>query len=111
MKRRVDEVNVGELLLRRVRLEVDAAGFDPMDRMYLDKLVVSFGGGPVGIDTLASALGEQRDTLEDVYEPYLIQQGYVARTPRGRVAMARAWLHLGLPGPPRGEAEPQGSLF
>ena len=92
-------------------LEVDAAGFDPMDRMYLDKLVVSFGGGPVGIDTLASALGEQRDTLEDVYEPYLIQQGYVARTPRGRVAMARAWLHLGLAAPVRADGEPQGSLF
>jgi len=93
-------------------LEVDAAGFDPMDRSYLQKLVISFGGGPVGIDTLASALGEQRDTLEDVYEPFLIQQGFVARTPRGRVAMPRAWEHLGLPTPTRGDPDdPQQRLL
>lgn len=77
-------------------LEVDSKGFDPMDRAYLATLVQTFGGGPVGIETIASALSEQRDTLEDVYEPYLIQQGFVARTPRGRVALDKAWLHLGL---------------
>jgi len=77
-------------------LEVDSKGFDPMDRAYLTTLVQTFGGGPVGIETIASALSEQRDTLEDVYEPYLIQQGFVARTPRGRVALDKAWLHLGL---------------
>ena len=86
-------------------LEVDSAGFDPMDRSYLQRLVVTFGGGPVGIETLASALSEQRDTLEDVYEPYLIQQGYVARTPRGRVALARAYEHLGLPPLQRSEGD------
>jgi len=86
-------------------LEVDSAGFDPMDRSYLNRLVVTFGGGPVGIETIASALSEQRDTLEDVYEPYLIQQGYIARTPRGRIALARAYEHLGLPPLQRGEPE------
>lgn len=86
-------------------LEVDSAGFDPMDRSYLQRLVVTFGGGPVGIETMASALSEQRDTLEDVYEPYLIQQGYVARTPRGRVALARAYEHLGLPPLQRGDGD------
>ncbi len=82
-------------------LEVDAAGFDPTDRAYLHKLIDQFGGGPVGIEALAAALSEQRDTLEDVTEPYLLQQGYVARTPRGRVAMAKAWIHLGLTVPDR----------
>ena len=94
-------------------LEVDAAGFDPMDRAYLSKLISQFGGGPVGIEAIAAALSEQRDTLEEVYEPYLLQQGYVARTPRGRVAMAKAWLHLGLPLPERmpGQDEGQQRLF
>lgn len=94
-------------------LEIDKAGFDPMDRAYLTKLTQLFGGGPVGVETMAAALGEQRDTLEDVYEPYLVQQGYVARTPRGRVAMPAAWLHLGLSVPVKKDDEPgpQGSLF
>ena len=94
-------------------LEIDHAGFDPMDRAYLQKLTQLFGGGPVGVETMAAALGEQRDTLEDVYEPYLVQQGYIARTPRGRVAMPAAWLHLGLPVPSRkdDDGSPQGSLF
>jgi Holliday junction DNA helicase RuvB len=94
-------------------LEVDAAGFDPMDRAYLAKLIVQFGGGPVGIEAIAAALSEQRDTLEEVYEPYLLQQGYVARTPRGRVAMAKAWNHLGMPLPERlpGQDEAQQKLL
>jgi Holliday junction DNA helicase RuvB len=94
-------------------LEVDAAGFDPMDRAYLDKLIGQFGGGPVGIEAIAAALSEQRDTLEDVYEPFLLQQGYVARTPRGRVAMAKAWTHLGLAVPDKLPAadETQQKLF
>ncbi len=82
-------------------LEVDAAGLDPMDRAYLGRLIQQFGGGPVGIEAIAAALSEARDTLEDVTEPYLLQQGYVARTPRGRVAQAKAWAHLGLPVPER----------
>ncbi len=80
-------------------LEVDHAGFDPTDRAYLQKLCEQFGGGPVGIEAIAAAMGEQRDTLEDVYEPFLLQQGYVARTPRGRMALAKAWQHIGLPVP------------
>ena len=82
-------------------LEVDAAGLDPMDRAYLGKLIHQFGGGPVGIEAIAAALSEARDTLEDVYEPYLLQQGYIARTPRGRVAQAKAWQHLGIAVPER----------
>lgn len=94
-------------------LEIDSAGFDTTDRAYLTKLLVQFGGGPVGIETLAAALAEPRDTLEDVYEPYLIQNGYVARTPRGRVAMAAAWLHMGLTPPLRSDTgdDPQGRLL
>ena len=71
------------------RLEVDAAGLDPMDRKILLTLIDKFAGGPVGLDTLATAVGEQSDTLEDVYEPYLMTEGYLVRTPRGRAATAR----------------------
>jgi len=77
------------------RLEVDAAGLDAMDRKILVSLIDKFGGGPVGLETLAMATGERADTLEDVYEPYLLMEGYLARTPRGRVATQRAFEHLG----------------
>ena len=84
------------------RLEVDALGLDAMDRRYLRCIAEVYGGGPVGIETLAAALAEQRDTLEDVIEPYLIQCGLVMRTPRGRVLGERGWRHLGLePAPER----------
>lgn len=76
------------------RLDVDKQGLDPGDRLYLGTLIVKFGGGPVGIETLAAAVGEEKDTLEDVYEPYLLQQGFIQRTPRGRVAMQKAYDHL-----------------
>jgi Holliday junction DNA helicase RuvB len=76
-------------------LGVDRAGFDSMDRRFLVALVETFEGGPVGIDTLAAALGEDADTLEEVYEPYLIRCGFLQKTPRGRVATARAFEHLG----------------
>lgn len=79
-------------------LGVDLAGLDALDRRMLRAVIEMFGGGPVGVESLAAALSEERDTLEDVIEPYLIQQGYLKRTPRGRVAMPRAYLHLGLPG-------------
>ncbi|RDV39196.1 Holliday junction branch migration DNA helicase RuvB [Bradymonadaceae bacterium TMQ3] len=79
------------------RLEVDSAGFDYLDRLYLDALVVKFGGGPTGLDTLASSIGEARHTIEEVIEPYLLQQGFIQRTPRGRVASASAFRHLGVP--------------
>jgi Holliday junction DNA helicase RuvB len=84
------------------RLEVDALGLDAMDRRYLRCIAEIYGGGPVGIETLAAALSEQRDTLEDVIEPFLIQCGLVMRTPRGRVLGERGWRHLGLePAPER----------
>src|SRR3954464_13861110 len=89
------------------RLEVDAAGLDPMDRKILVTLIDKFAGGPVGLDTLATAVGEQSDTLEDVYEPYLMTEGYLVRTPRGRAATARAFEHLGRKAP----ASAQGSLL
>ena len=89
------------------RLEVDRSGLDPMDRKILLTILEKFGGGPVGLDTIAASVGEQRDTVEDVYEPYLMQEGFLQRTPRGRVATARCWKYFGKPPP----AEPQGALF
>ena len=81
------------------RLEVDKRGLDAQDRRYLNCIIEFYGGGPVGIETIAAALSEQRDTLEDVIEPYLIQQGLIQRTPRGRMLTALAYQHLGLPTP------------
>ena len=77
-------------------LAIDGLGFDNLDRRLLTIIIDHFTGGPVGLDTLAASIGEERGTLEDVVEPYLIQQGYLQRTPRGRVASARAYAHLGL---------------
>jgi len=81
------------------RLDVDDAGFDGLDRAFLHCLVVKFGGGPVGLETLAAAVGEDKGTLEDVVEPYLIHCGFLSRTPRGRVATPHAYAHLGVPAP------------
>ena len=80
-------------------LNVDAHGFDVMDRKLLLAILQKFDGGPVGVDSLAAAIGEERDTIEDVLEPYLIQQGFMMRTSRGRVATRNAWLHFGLNAP------------
>jgi len=80
-------------------LNVDAHGFDMMDRKLLLAILQKFDGGPVGVDSLAAAIGEERDTIEDVLEPYLIQQGFMMRTSRGRVATRNAWLHFGLNAP------------
>lgn len=80
-------------------LEVDAGGLDRADRALLDTIATKFGGGPVGLSTLAIAIGEEQDTIEDVLEPYLLQQGLLKRTPRGRVLTQRAYDHLGLPAP------------
>jgi Holliday junction DNA helicase RuvB len=80
-------------------LDVDNYGFDMLDRKLLLAIIEKFEGGPVGIDNLAAAIGEERGTIEDVLEPYLIQEGFIMRTPRGRVATRRAWLHLGLNSP------------
>jgi Holliday junction DNA helicase RuvB len=87
-------------------LDVDPLGFDVMDRKLLEAVVHRFGGGPVGLENVAAAIGEEAGTIEDVIEPYLIQQGYLQRTPRGRVATAAAWKHLGLVPPASG-----GDLF
>ena len=89
------------------RLEVDEAGFDALDRQLLRTLIEKFGGGPVGIDTLAAALGEDRGTLEDIVEPFLIQGGFLERTPRGRVATPAAFAHFGQPPPGRGPGQPR----
>src|SRR5690606_19778213 len=80
--------------------EVDAEGLDRLDRAVLDALLRKFGGGPVGLSTLAVAVGEEPETVEVVAEPFLVRQGLLARTPRGRVATASAWAHLGLVPPP-----------
>src|SRR6185312_10587360 len=82
-------------------LEVDSAGLERLDREILRTIVEKFDGGPVGLSTLAISVGEEQDTIEDVYEPYLLQRGLIKRTPRGRVATARAYEHLGLPPPER----------
>ncbi|MCE5181183.1 MAG: Holliday junction branch migration DNA helicase RuvB [Betaproteobacteria bacterium] len=79
-----------------IMLDVDKVGLDMMDRKLLQAVLEKFGGGPVGVENLAAAIGEERDTIEDVLEPYLIQQGYLMRTPRGRVATQMAYLHFGL---------------
>jgi holliday junction DNA helicase RuvB len=85
-------------------LEVDAAGLDVMDRKLLEAVIHKFDGGPVGVDNLSAALSEERDTIEDVLEPYLIQQGYLQRTPRGRVATLAAYRHFGLAQPGQSRA-------
>jgi Holliday junction DNA helicase RuvB len=82
-------------------LDVDSIGLDQMDRRYLDMIADMFGGGPVGIETIAAALSEPRDAIEDIIEPYLLQQGFLQRTPRGRMLTANAFRHLGLPEPQR----------
>ncbi len=89
-------------------LDVDTVGFDLMDRKLLEAILFKFGGGPVGLDNVAAAIGEERDTIEDVLEPYLIQQGYLQRTPRGRIATASAYEHFGLTAP---RTNPNGDLW
>ena len=76
-------------------LEIDEMGFDQMDRMILLTIIDKFSGGPVGLDTIAAAISEESDTIEDVYEPYMIQNGFINRTPRGRVATLSAYQHFG----------------
>jgi len=86
-------------------LDVDAIGLDQMDRRYLDMIALNFGGGPVGIETIAAALSEPRDAIEDIIEPYLLQQGFLQRTPRGRLLTPQAFRHLGLAEPARTGAQ------
>ena len=91
-----------------VMLDVDSVGFDVMDRKLLEAVLFKFGGGPVGIGNLAAAIGEESDTIEDVLEPFLIQQGYLQRTPRGRIATPLAYRHFGLAAP---RTSPTGDLW
>ena len=102
-QRAIDRATARDAL---ARLEVDEHGFDELDRRILTTIIDKFGGGPVGIGSIAASLGEDRGTLEDLYEPYLIQAGFLQRTPRGRIASAAAYRHLGITPPPR-----EGSLF
>jgi Holliday junction DNA helicase RuvB len=90
------------------RLNVDEYGLDDMDARILRTIIEKFDGGPVGLATIAAAVGEDAGTLEDVYEPYLMQQGFLDRTPRGRVATPGAYKHFGYTGPSGG---PQNTLF
>ena len=103
-------------------LKVDKEGFDPMDRRLLTAIIEKFDGGPVGLESVAAAISEEKDTIEDVIEPYLIQQGYLMRTPRGRVATAKCYSHFGYrveetgagteteTADPKGDGEAQGNL-
>lgn len=93
---KVDEVDQSLVDSALTRLDVDGAGLDAMDRRYLSCIIENYGGGPVGVETIAAALSEQRDMIEDVIEPYLMQQGLVQRTPRGRCISSKGYMHLGL---------------
>ena len=106
----VEAVDAAEADKALRRLEVDSLGFDQLDRRYLDLIARSFGGGPVGIETIAAALSEPRDAIEEIVEPFLIQQGFVQRTPRGRLLTPQAFRHLGLEAP-SGAGAAQFGLF
>ena len=93
------------------RLDVDEAGLDALDRRYLRALIENYGGGPAGVETLAYAIAEARDAVEDVIEPFLLQQGFIQRTPRGRMVCAKAYTHIGLTPPPQIQAGGQPGLF
>ena len=101
-----DTIDVQTARAALARLEVDEHGFDELDRRILTTIIDKFGGGPVGVGAIAASLGEDRGTLEDLYEPYLLQAGFLQRTPRGRVASAAAYRHLGITSPKR-----DGELF
>ncbi|MEA2003018.1 MAG: Holliday junction branch migration DNA helicase RuvB [Actinomycetota bacterium] len=105
---RADGVVDGPTALKALRVfEVDDAGLDKIDRAILEAIVIKFNGGPVGLSTLAIAVGEEPETVEDAYEPFLLQEGFIQRTPRGRVATPHAYTHMGIAPP----ASPQGTLL
>ena len=109
---RADGVVTRDVASRALELyEVDRLGLDRLDRAVLDSLCRRFGGGPVGISTLAVAVGEERETVEEVAEPFLVRNGFLARTPRGRVATRAAWEHLGLTPPPATDLPGEPTLF
>jgi Holliday junction DNA helicase RuvB len=109
---RADGIVTRDIARRALDLfEVDESGLDRLDRAVLDALCTRFGGGPVGLSTLAVAVGEERETVEEVAEPFLVRRGLLARTPRGRVATPAAWAHLGLPAPATGPFSDDPTLF
>jgi holliday junction ATP-dependent DNA helicase ruvB len=95
----VDRINATDAATALDMYEVDSRGLDRLDRAVLEALIHKFGGGPVGLSTLAIAVGEETETVETVAEPYLVREGLIGRTPRGRVALPAAWEHLGLEAP------------
>jgi Holliday junction DNA helicase RuvB len=95
----VGAVDAGSADRALSKLEVDGKGLDALDHRYLNLIAVNYGGGPVGVETIAAGLSEPRDAIEEIIEPYLLQQGFIARTPRGRVLTAQAFAHLGLAQP------------
>ena len=101
MSRNVDKIDRKLADRALLQLEVDAAGLDAMDRRYLTTIAEHYGGGPVGVETLAAALSEPRDAIEEIIEPFLIQKGLLQRTPRGRLITGHAFKHLGLAEPAR----------
>jgi len=106
---RADGVITAEVARQALKLlEVDSLGLDEVDRKIIETIIHKFNGGPVGIDTIAASISEEADTIMDVYEPYLLQLGFIDRTPRGRVATKLAYEHLGLP---YEEREGQATLF
>ncbi|MBI5038185.1 MAG: Holliday junction branch migration DNA helicase RuvB [Nitrospirae bacterium] len=101
-----DGVITGEVAIKALNmLEIDERGFDMMDRKLLLTIIEKFNGGPVGVETIAAAISEDKDTIEDVYEPFLIQEGFLSRTPRGRLATPNAYKHFGISMPGREEQE------
>ena len=95
----MDRINATDAATALDMYEVDSRGLDRLDRAVLEALIHKFGGGPVGLSTLAIAVGEETETVETVAEPYLVREGLIGRTPRGRVALPAAWEHLGLEAP------------
>ena len=87
-------------------MEIDHLGLDDLDRRILDTIIVKFGGGPVGLETIAASISEDSATIMDVYEPYLIQLGFIERTPRGRSCTRKAWQHLNIPYPDADDSQP-----
>lgn len=87
------------------RMRIDLEGLDQMDRHILETIIKKFGGGPVGLSTLSAAVSDEKDTIEDVYEPFLLLKGFLQRTPRGRVATERAYQHLEISAPPQSQVD------
>ena len=107
-----DGVITADLVAAAMRmLKVDDSGFDALDRKLLRTIIEAFDGGPVGVDSLAASISEERGTVEDVLEPFLIQQGYLIRTARGRMVTSKGYRHFGLAPPPRADRDPTGDLF